>query len=85
MEYSIQRLLPIIEQERKKHNLRKAMLEEVNQYVEGGMKILQKSRALLGIEDRACQFLETALATLANSRDQLEDFVEKGKAIEEFE
>ncbi len=84
VEYSIQRLMPVIARERQRHQKRKEVLNELNAQVENGLKLLEKSRRLLGEEDPVFIKLETAVTTLASIRDNVEDFVEKGKIIEEF-
>ena len=51
VEYSIQRLLPVIAKEREKHRLRKEVFEEMNQYLKVGEQILKNARDRLGEED----------------------------------
>ena len=51
VEYSIQRLLPVIDQERERHRRRKEILGDMNQHLADGLKILKKSKSLLGEED----------------------------------
>jgi hypothetical protein len=84
VEYSIQRLMPVIVRERQRHQKRKEILSELNTQVGDGLKLLQKSRRLLGEEDPVFIKLEAAVKTLVSTRDNVEDFVEKGKIIEEF-
>ena len=84
VEYSIQRLMPVIARERQRHQKRKEILSELNTQVGDGLKLLQKSRRLLGEEDPVFIKLEAAVKTLVSTRDNVEDFVEKGKIIEEF-
>ena len=51
VEYSVQQLLPIIDEERKKHQNRKQILKEMGQYLKQGEKILKKYKAILGEDD----------------------------------
>jgi len=84
VEYSIQRLMPVINRERERHRKRKEILGDMTAYLENGLKILQKSRSLLGEEDPVSDKLETAMRSLANAQSHVQTFVEKGEIIEAF-
>jgi len=84
VEYSIQRLLPVLAREREKHRRRKDILREMDVNIENGLKILQKSRTLLGEEDPVFLRWESAMKTLVNTRRDIAAFIEKGKIIEDF-
>jgi hypothetical protein len=84
VEYSIQRLMPVIARERQRHQKRKEVLNDLNAQVKNGLKLLAKSRRLLGEEDPVFIKLEAAVNSLVTTRDNVEDFVERGKIIEEF-
>jgi hypothetical protein len=84
VEYSIQRLMPMITQERQRHRQRKEILGEMNEYLENGLKILQKSRRLLGDEDPVCIRLSSAIKALVYAQSNVKAFIEKGEIIEEF-
>ena len=84
VEYSIQRLLPVLAREREKHQRRKDILRDMNENMEHGLKILQKSRTLLGKDDPVFLRWESAMKTLVNTRRDIAAFIEKGKIIEDF-
>lgn len=84
VEYSIQRLLPLIAKEREKHLKRKEILRELGEYLTQGMKILHKSKQHLGPEDPVHERIESAMGALFNAHQGIESFVEKGKIIEDF-
>ena len=84
VEYSIQRLMPVITRERERHRKRKEILGEMNEYLANGLEILQKSRMLLGEEDPVSIRLSAALKALVNAQSNVKAFVEKGEIIEEF-
>jgi hypothetical protein len=84
VEYSIQRLLPVIAQERERHRRRKEILNDMNEYLADGLKILQKSKSLLGEDDPVFIRLAVALKSLANAQSNVNAFVEKGDIIEDF-
>ena len=84
VEYSIQRLLPLIARERKRHRARKEILKDFGQYIDHGRKLLRKSKEVLGEDDPVSDKIEAALVTLMNTNGHLESFVEKGEIIETF-
>lgn len=84
VEYSIQRLLPVIAKERERHRKRKEVLNDINAHLEHGLKILQKARSLLGDEDLVSTRFESAMHGLVNAQSYIEDFVKRGSVIEDF-
>ena len=84
VEYSIQRLLPIILKEREKHLMRKEILGDLTEFLKEGEKILRKSKDSLGSGDPVYDRLRAAMAGLVNAYRHIDSYVEKGKIIEEF-
>ncbi len=84
VEYSIQRLMPVIARERERHRRRKDILDEMNENLENSLKTLEKSKKLLGADDPVFMRLENATQTLVNTRREIAAFIERGKIIEEF-
>jgi hypothetical protein len=84
VEYSIQRLLPVIAREREKHQKRKEILQEINDHFEQGMKILNKTKDLLGENDPVFAKLAAAMGACRQARDNIENFIERCEIIEAF-
>ena len=84
VEYSIQRLLPVIAKERERHRKRKAILNDINAHLAQGLKILQKAQSLLGEDDPVYYRFETAMQSLVNSQSYIENYVKRGSVIEDF-
>ena len=84
VEYSIQRLMPVINRERERHRKRKEILSDMTEHLENSLEILQKSRSLLGEDDPVSIKLESAVRSLVNAQGHVQTFVEKGEIIEEF-
>ncbi len=84
VEYSIQRLLPVINRERERHSKRKEVLQDMTDLLENGLKLFEKSRLLLGEDDPVSIRFESAVRSLANAQGHVKDFVKKGEIIEEF-
>ena len=84
VEYSIQRLLPVIAKEREKQGLRQEIFTDMTRYLNEGEKILKKARERLGEEDPLYNRLETGFRALLNAHKDISSLVEKGKGIEAF-
>lgn len=84
IEYSVQRLLPIIQREKEKHKQRKEILRELVSFFNEGKRILIKSKALLGDNDPVYNLLHSTMAGCENAFRKIETFVKKGEIIEKF-
>lgn len=84
VEYSIQRLMPVISKEKEKHRMRKELLERVNLFLASGEQILKDGREALGEEDPVFDVFERAMAHLLSARENITEFIDKGKIIERF-
>ena len=84
VEYSVRRLLPIIANERKKHEKRKELLGEISNHFAKGETLLSKAEEMLGTDDPIVDKLNTAMSAYKNALDDMVNFIERGKIIEEF-
>jgi hypothetical protein len=84
VEYSIQRLMPVIAKERERHAIRKEILSEINEHLAQGLKILQKTRSVLGEDDPVYARFESAMHALQNAQSHIEHYVQKGSVIEDY-
>lgn len=85
VEYSIQRLLPIIDKERQKHAKRKAFIARINKHFKEGEKILKDIKKQLGDDDPIINKFEMVMSGYATAKSNIETFIERGKDIEEFD
>jgi hypothetical protein len=84
VEFSIQRLLPIIAREQEKHARRKEMMNKWSALLNQGQKLLKQTHSLLGDNDPVFVKMEAALTAYENAFHFIEDYIEKGKKIEQF-
>jgi uncharacterized protein (UPF0147 family) len=84
VEYSVRRLLPIIANERKKHEKRKELLGEISNHLNDGETLLSKVEELLGGDDLIVNKLQIAMSVYQNVLDDITNFIERGKIIERF-
>jgi hypothetical protein len=84
VEYSVQRLLPLIETERVRQEKRKQMLSAVKKHFRQGVVLFEKWAEVLGDEDPLIDSLANAMHGYENSLRDMDDIVERGKIIEMF-
>ena len=84
VEYSIQRLMPVIKKEKEKHRLRKELLKQINLFLVTGEQILNAGRDALGEEDPVFDEFARAMTNLMSARESITDFIDKGRIIEQF-
>jgi len=84
VEFSIQRLQPVIAKEKERHAERKKLLSRLNDFLGTAEKILTEAEQTLGPGDPVHDQLEKAILVLFNTRDDIATFIEKGKVIENF-
>lgn len=84
VEYSLHRLLPLIEGEREKHEKRKEVLHLLTDYVKEGRKVLEKAKRILGEDDPVYARVKEGVNAVVSTHGFVGAFVEKGKIIEDF-
>ena len=84
VEYSVRRLLPIIANERKKHEKRKELSSEISNHFAKGEDLLSKAEKMLGSDDPIVNKLQTAMSAYKNAVDDIDSYIDRGKIIEEF-
>ncbi len=85
IEYSVQRLLPVIAREREKHEFRKKFFAKTERHFKEGMSLLRQAEAVLGRGDPITRRFESVMADYHGVFESLRAFIEKGKRIEVFE
>ena len=85
VEFSIKQLHPVIAQEKKRHENRKILLNEMEGFRELGNQLMDKARHLVGEDDDIIQKLEGFFNQYDKSIDELKTAIEKGKCVEEFQ
>ena len=85
VEFSVQRLLPIIINEQKKHQTRKKMRGEIIAHLEAGKALLGRVEDALGTEDPVLSRMTALMMSYENTFAAIDAFIERGKLIEEFD
>jgi hypothetical protein len=85
VEHSIQRLVPIINKEREKHEKRKVFLARINRHFKEGEKILNDIKKQLGDDDPIINKFEMVMYGYETAKSYIKTFIDRGKSIEEFD
>lgn len=85
VEYSIQRLLPVIAAEQEKHEKRKLLYDDMRTYLRQGEKLLKKANALLDNDDRVLMMIKNLVALCEKNTMEIETILEKGNTMAQFE
>ena len=84
IEFSVQRLLPIVAKEREKHTLRQEICEKFDSNYQLLKAILEDAEKLLGPGDPAFSKMSPVLEAYASAKNALSGFIARGKGIENF-
>lgn len=84
IEFSVQRLLPIVAKEREKHTLRQEICERFHSNYKVLREILEDAEKRLGPGDPAFDKMAPVLETYATAKNALSGFIDRGKGIENF-
>lgn len=85
VEFSIKQLHPVIVREKKRHENRKTLLDEMKSFRKLGAQFMEKARYLVGEDDDIIQKLDGFFNQYDKSIDELKATIEKGKCMEEFQ
>jgi hypothetical protein len=84
VEFSIERILPLISKEKEKHEKRKILVEELRQYLVSGSELLEKAEETLGEDDPVFEKILLMMKYVQNACFEVESFVKKGERMENF-
>lgn len=84
VELSIRQLDPVIAQEKQRHENRKTLLAQMQDFRKLGRHFLNRARGLAGRDDETVQKLESFFSQYDKAMDELEVIIEKGKSVEQF-
>jgi len=84
VEYSVQRLMPVIVNEQKKHHHRKKIFRALTEHYRSLENLLAGLEANLGAEDPIYDRVASLTSYYRNTHAAVQTFIEKGRAIEAF-
>jgi hypothetical protein len=85
VEFSVRRLLPVIDNEQKKYEMRKAAFSDIRQHLNKGRQLLEKMITQLGEDDPVTTRMASAMETYAGAAKTIASFLERTQGIEDFD
>lgn len=84
VEFSIERILPLIEMEKAKYSRRTKVADQLASLVEKSIKLLEEANGDLGADDPVVQELYAIVRIADTGHQRIRAFLEKGRRIEDF-
>jgi len=84
VEFSIERILPLIEQEKEKYGRRMKIARQLGQLASGARELLQQAIEELGEDDQLVQELVSVARSAMAARQRVDACLQKAKGIEDF-
>lgn len=84
VEFSIKRLLPLIETELERHNKRKVIFAEMKDHLRRSKTLYNRAKTILGEEDVLFDMLEKQLSLEQKNIVEADAVIEKGSPMEEW-
>jgi hypothetical protein len=84
VEFSIERIMPLIKEERKKHENRKKLMNSVDGLLENSRSLLQEADKMLDRDDPVLEKVFQICRTINQGCAEINTIVEKGQKLEEF-
>jgi len=85
VEYSIQRLVPVISRERAKHRKRKEIMNALESQLSSGLRLLELAENELGPEDPMCEYIDKMVSAIKSAHRNVLAFIDRGSGIEDMD
>jgi len=85
VEFSVRRLLPVIDNEQKKYEMRKTAFSGIQQHLNKGGQLLNKMTDQLGEDDPVVSRLAAVMDSYVAAVKAIETFLERTRGIEAFD
>jgi uncharacterized protein (UPF0147 family) len=85
VEYSVRRLLPVIDNEQKKYERRKAAFAAIQRHFNQGRRLMENMIDELGQDDPVADKLVSVMETYAGAVNSIGTFLERTSGIEDFD
>jgi uncharacterized protein (UPF0147 family) len=85
VEFSVRRLLPVINKEQKKFEMRKAAFNGIQRHLNSGVRLLEEMAEKLGEDDPVVAKLASVMDTYAVAARAIDTFLQRTQGIEDFD
>ena len=84
VEFCIERIMPLIKEEKKKHQDRQKLQEKLAEFLENSRQLLEEADKVLDRDDPVFEQVYQMARAAQSGCDDISEIIEKGKRLEEF-
>lgn len=84
VEFSIERILPLIKEEKKKHQNRQQLKDKLDRFLSSSRELLEDADNILDRDDPVFEQIYQMARAAQSGCDEIDQIIEKGKRLEEF-
>jgi len=84
VEFSIERIMPLLKEEKKKHENRKTLTPKLHQFLQDSRDILDQADEVLDRDDPVFEKIIQMVAAVNSGCEEVDAIIEKGRKLEEF-
>lgn len=84
VEFSIERIMPLLQSEREKHENRKSLVPRLNQFLENAGELLAEADVTLDRDDPAFEKIIQMVGAVESGSAEINAIIEKGRKLESF-
>jgi hypothetical protein len=84
VEFSIERIMPLLKSEREKHEKRKSLAPKLNKFLESAGELLAEADTSLERDDPAFERIIQMVGAVESGCDEIDAIIDKGRKLEKF-
>jgi hypothetical protein len=84
VEFSIERIMPLLQKEKQKHENRKTLAPKLNAFLKNGRELLEQADTVLDRDDPVFEKIIQMVGAVQSGCDEVGHIIEKGKKLEDF-
>lgn len=84
VEFSIERILPLIQEEKEKHNNRKKLVKQIDTLLADSRKLLEEADKILDRDDPVFEQIFQIARSIESGHGEISRVIDRGQKLEEF-
>lgn len=84
VEFSIERIMPLLKEEKQKHENRQLLSSKLNQFLREGRELLEQADSILDRDDPVFEKIIQMVSAVRSGSDEIDIIIDKGKKLEDF-
>ncbi len=84
VESSIERIMPLLKEEKRKHQQRKHLQDRLQQLLQASKELLEQADAVLDADDPVADHIVLMARTVQNGCSEVGQIIERGRRLEDF-